>query len=130
MTDRDAALSVMARAISRLVYRDAYEAAEQALTAYESHLQASGMAVVPGWQPIETAPIWEWDTPRFRALLYSPSLGIVTGECGRFMGEAFGHVAAFSGNAVKDWGVTHFMLLPSPPASPDGKALMQEKKDG
>jgi len=30
--------------------------AGRALTAYESHLQAEGMAVVPGWQPIESAP--------------------------------------------------------------------------
>lgn len=44
---RDKAISRMARAITRLTYRDAYEAAEQALTAYESHLQAEGMAVVP-----------------------------------------------------------------------------------
>ena len=60
---RSKTLEVMAEAICEadplswlLLRSEARLAAELALTAYESHLQAEGMAVVPGWQPIESAP--------------------------------------------------------------------------
>lgn len=60
MTDRSKTLEVMEDAISAASDQDdwisASKAASVALTAYESHLQAEGMAVVPGWKPIESAP--------------------------------------------------------------------------
>jgi len=77
MTDRSKIIEVMARGICRRrlddnivgdVSEDEIRAyvdetwrlfesdASAALTAYESHLQAKGLAVVPGWQPIESAP--------------------------------------------------------------------------
>lgn len=54
-SDRDKTIEVMARGIysrNRASMATAMKAAQSALTA----LQASGMAVVPGWQPIESAP--------------------------------------------------------------------------
>jgi hypothetical protein len=59
--NRSKTLEVMARAITRFAYRDAYEAAEQALTAYESHLQAEGMAVVPVALVERVIRVWEWN---------------------------------------------------------------------
>lgn len=66
-SSRDKTIEVMARAyvsylnvnwddMSDYTKTIELEAAAFVLIAYESHLQASGMAVVPGWLPIESAP--------------------------------------------------------------------------
>lgn len=49
MTDRDKIIEVMAIAIEKAFWADSSsnDLAETALTAYESYIQASGMAVVP-----------------------------------------------------------------------------------
>ncbi len=69
------------------------------------------------WQPIESAPPADWtkDEKPTRALLYGPRIGVRDGEVGNFRGHLFGSVSNLHGNAVEDWGVTHWMPLPPPP---------------
>lgn len=135
--------------------------ASLALTAYESHLQASGMAVVPvveapsgddefmawlltpAWQPIETMPETE-DVPFLVLLPKNDIAPFVILQVTRFEGRLYPDAR----NACIDWedGITtathwmyaHFGKSERPPASaeaqsavahtPDGKALMTEKK--
>lgn len=69
------------------------------------------------WRPIETAPECDWtkDHAPTEVLLYSPNFGIRTGQVGRFRDHLFGHVPNLHGNAVADWGATHWMPLPAAP---------------
>lgn len=73
------------------------------------------------WQPIETAPVTNspmnpWG--RIRCMFYSKELGIVIGDlihewqldC---LPKAF--ITNYTGDAVKNWGVTHWKPLPEPP---------------
>lgn len=76
----------------------------------------SDKSALAGWRSIETVPEVVFGQ-RYRALLYSSQLGVVTGECGRFMGSPFANVPCFHGNAVNDWGVTHWMPLPEAPSN-------------
>lgn len=76
----------------------------------------SDKSALDDWRPIETVPEVVFGQ-RYRALLYSRQLGVVTGECGHFMGSLFATVPCFHGNAVDDWGVTHWMPLPEAPSN-------------
>lgn len=95
------------------------EAAAAALTAYESHLQAEGMAVVPGWRDIETADLELCS----RAPCLVSADGAV-GEARYFPNEKGWWWADFHPTDYLDRRCfpTHWMPLPSP----YGKASMQE----
>lgn len=71
------------------------------------------------WQTIETAPevanpLAERPTP---ALLYSPRFGVRSGGVCRWRGVTYGSVPTLHGDAVSDWGATHWMPMPEPPAA-------------
>lgn len=76
---------------------------------------AAGVAV-SAWQPIETAPKCAGFDTGHQALLYSPSVGIHTGHIGSHTFGLVGSISGFHGCAIRDWGVTHWMPLPDPPA--------------
>jgi len=89
-----------------------------------SHLQASGMAVVPGWQSIESAP-----KDGRRILLCGPDND----------GSTYMDACRWPKNWSGKWPVaymayaagepTHWRPLPEPPASPSFNPVAQEKKD-
>jgi len=128
MTDRSKTLEVMARAAHAAQNNAPYpwwhedaqkcalakHVAESILTA----LQAEGMAVVPGWQPIETRPAGMKATH-----LLCNAKGQVA-PCVR------GIIHVDDGESVWDWdygeAATHWQPLP---ASPYGKAAVKEKDD-
>lgn len=69
-----------------------------------------------GWKTIDTAP--PCDLVKVKptyALLYIPGIGVRSGEVGNYLGKLFGTVPSLHGNAVDDWGATHWMPLPLPP---------------
>lgn len=122
-------VEVMARAIERLnpTWKDATAEAEAALTA----LEAEGMAVVPGWQPIESAP-----------RRFSPPLSPINHHAPDILGvwgRAFYSVCSWGGPSMPCWvdgnnqkvpfQPTRWMPIPEPPASPYGKAVVKEKDD-
>lgn len=75
------------------------------------------------WQLIEAHPVNVFpeagSSRGEQRLLYSRRLGIKVGEvCVWPDGDIRGRcasVAAFHGDAIADWGVTHWMPLPDPP---------------
>lgn len=69
------------------------------------------------WQSIETAPETEWGKTT-ACLLYSREVGVRSGAVGRNGNHVWAHIASLHGNAVEDWGVTHWMPLPAPPQRP------------
>lgn len=158
MTDRSKTLEVMARAHhekARKQYfmppwddlgssqHDLCSLMEAALTAYESHLQAEGMAVVAGWQPIESAPkdgtvIWALlrndiypgmhpqrdDLKRWNGLqvpLRHPGVATDGFDIGWNLAAPVGH-GGFPDEWIAGW-------MPLPAASPYGKAVVKEKDD-
>lgn len=69
------------------------------------------------WRPISELP--ETD-PKFlgngiRVLLFSRQFGIRTGEAFNTHGRKWANVSNLHGNAIDDWGASHFMLLPDEP---------------
>jgi len=71
------------------------------------------------WKPIESHPVtMPNDGSLPKSLLYSPVLGIVIGTVAMYSDrmEPVATVPGFHGNAIDDWGVTHWMPLPEPPA--------------
>lgn len=100
------------------------EFAEVALAACESHIQAEGMAVVPGWQPIDSAP-----KDQTTILLGHPSHAPEAAWwehcswfegwcCGGFRSDMYG----------PGFEPTLWMPMIPPPASPYGKAGKEESK--
>lgn len=77
------------------------------------------------WQPIDTIPVTAteadlWDC--FHCLLYGPRMGVQSARVHRFTGQApTGSVGHLSGDAVGDWGATHWMPKPLPPEFPETK---------
>ena len=68
------------------------------------------------WQPIESAPCHsEWAFSGPPALLYSPRCGVQVGNLAMFPSGPRGRIPGYHGDAVSDWGVTHWMPLPEPP---------------
>jgi len=140
-SSRDKTIEVMARALYEANHpagscwsawdalhaseRSCYlDLAEAALTAYESHLQASGMAVVAGWQPIESAPKDDEDDV---LLNWKNGLGVTMA---RFVTGINAWVTSCGDKMPGfDTHFTHWMPLPEPPASPYGKAVVKEKDD-
>lgn len=101
---------LMRKASTALEAQAAELAIEEAATALR--LSAGG-----GWRTIESAPECDWtkgEKPT-EALLYSPQFGVRTGQVGRFRDHLFGNVANLHGNAIADWGATHWMPLPASP---------------
>jgi hypothetical protein len=71
------------------------------------------------WKLISNLP--ETD-PKFlgngiRVLMFSPQFGIRTGEAFNAHGRKWANVGNLHGNAIDDWGATHWMPLPEPPTS-------------
>lgn len=79
-----------------------------------AHLQAEGMAVVPGWQPIETKP-----RDHFPVLVWSEKLGQVVA----FLDVTW---AWWPCPAIEPLSSAPTHWRPLLPASPYGKASMQE----
>lgn len=75
------------------------------------------------WQPIETAPETETDKGgwpvRNRVLLWGRNVGVRTGELCNWKGILSASISNLHGNAVDDWGVTHWMPLPDAPKGPE-----------
>jgi hypothetical protein len=72
------------------------------------------------WQPIETAPETGYGISD-PVLLWSSQLGIVSGSLGNFKGFRWANVSCYHGNAIENWGVTHWMPLPEPPTEEASK---------
>lgn len=126
MTDRDKIIETMARGIAQEIAQPSYShldevpgrdaahaavsgLAQAALTA----LQASGMAVVPGWQSIESAPKGE-------VLLYYPA--IQNGHPSNALNEWI--VVGYAGGTTRK--PSHWQPLPT---SPSFNPVVQEKMD-
>lgn len=102
------------------------EQAEAALTAYESHLQTEGMAVVPGWQRAALGPWSEHGTYPHYMLVYN----------GKHVGVGFRISPNYDddpewcdeGGEFIEPPVQLWMPIPKPSASPYGKAVVKEDK--
>jgi hypothetical protein len=53
-------------------------------------------------------------------LLWSPKFGRRTARVYNWRGHIHGSIANLHGCAFKDWGATHWMRLPPPPARAEG----------
>ena len=141
MTDRDKIIETMARGMgntlipgtsnsqARIVISAELIAsmAASALTAYESHLQASGRAVVPGWQRAAIGPWSEHGTYPHYVLVYN----------GKHVGVGFRISPNYdddpewcdeSGEYIEP-AVQLWMPIPKPPASPSFNPVVQEDPD-
>lgn len=73
------------------------------------------------WMPIESAPITNsrddiWG--RMRLMFYSAEIGVNVGDLVRQWQEGSPPVvfiSSYHGDAVTNWGVTHWQPLPEPP---------------
>jgi len=73
---------------------------------------------VTEWQPIETVPPSDitngWPIG-VRVLLYSKTTGIRSGDIYNWAGRVRASITNLHGDAIENWGVTHWMPLPEPP---------------
>lgn len=67
------------------------------------------------WEPIESVPESQIDEKSADALLYSPKIGIKSGNIKKFPWGVVAGIPGYHGDAVTNWGVTHWMRLPEPP---------------
>ena len=124
MTDRDKIIETMARGYARSPMDGSLrERMEAALTA----LQASGMAVVPGWQRAALGPWSEHGTYPHYVLVYN----------GKHVGVGFRISPNYdddpewcdeSGEYIEP-AVQLWMPIPKPPASPSFNPVVQEDPD-
>ena len=130
MSDRDKIIKVIARAIAAdedmpfRAYADLYRLSARAIL---TALDAAGMAVVPGWQPIETAPNdgtrilancgTEYQPPwAVRVLLWYDALQW-EGEYGPDSGWIKDLPDETTDAEFTEHDPSHWMPLPDPPAS-------------
>ncbi len=75
--------------------------------------------VIRQWRPIESAPASALREDGFpvpvTALIYGPRIGVRTAEIIVWGGDRHANVSGLHGNAIADWGATHWM---PPPTSP------------
>ena len=102
---------VIAKAARAAVTNMRPESAEAIAQAALAHLQAEGMAVVPGWQPIETKP-----RDHFQVLVWSERLGQVVA----FLDVTW---AWWPCPAIEPLSSAPTHWRPLRPASPYGKAF-------
>lgn len=127
MTDRSKTLE-LARALHRAGVDDALETAHIVF----AHLQAEGMAVVPGWQPMETAPkdgtqfLMLGDPKRYGRPIWIDRWWGVNYDGEQVVTPRWEN----AGHHNPPASLLGWMPLPAPPASPYGKAVVKEESDG
>lgn len=91
------------------VVKDAYIVARALLDACE-------------WRGIESAPVTVPHEP-IQVLVWGPGIGVRSGSLHRWRDGAAAtvNVSHLGGDAVANWGVTHWQPLPAPPARTEGR---------
>lgn len=72
---------------------------------------------LPEWRLVEDMPKTDPRTG-IRVLMYSRQFGIRTAEAFNTVHGKWANVGNLHGNAIDDWGASHWMPLPEPPVTP------------